>query len=141
MNVKQSLPIPSLVRDDPSSIEIVRAWVASDGLQCAIMTGVWDDQPQIDPRRAWGIVLADLARHFANALGEMDGSDPRETAVLIAEHFAGEIARPTSAHRGRFVRKQREDSGTRTAPTRSPGRRPKRASRGPGRGSSTTPRE
>jgi hypothetical protein len=58
---KIELPIPSTAADDPKAIEIARMWVAHGEQHVAIRVGAWK-KPE-----AWGIVLADLAKHLARA--------------------------------------------------------------------------
>jgi hypothetical protein len=96
------LPIPRAAQDDPKAQELIRAWVAKNGLHCSLQTGLWHNQGADEPS-AWGIVLADVTRHVANALGETNGRDVRETINAIREGFLIEIAHPTSGHPGKFV--------------------------------------
>ena len=53
-------PPPAAVRDK-ASFELLRVWVAEQGQHVSLRPGTWDDP------FAWGIVLADLARHIVNA--------------------------------------------------------------------------
>jgi hypothetical protein len=50
-----------MAEEDPKAIEVVRVWVAKGGQHVSINPFVWKDP------EAWGIVLADLAGHLANA--------------------------------------------------------------------------
>ena len=58
---KIELPFPSTAANDPKAIEIARMWVAHGEQHVAIRVGV-RKKPE-----AWGIVLADLAKHLASA--------------------------------------------------------------------------
>jgi hypothetical protein len=51
----------------------------------------------------WGIMLADVARHVANALEETRGLDKRTTLLAIAELFNAELSSPTDDPSGFFV--------------------------------------
>jgi hypothetical protein len=55
---RNELSIPEKVRGDKSAAELIRAWVTANGdVHVTIKTDVWQDPA------AYGIVLADLARH------------------------------------------------------------------------------
>ena len=87
------LKIPDLAKSDPDSVEILRTWL-SGGLQhVTVKTGVWDDPA------AWGLMLADLARHIANAYAA-GGSDREEALRRIVQGFQIEMDSPTDEPRG-----------------------------------------
>lgn len=90
------LVVPREVLEDPDSQEIVRAWVADGGLVCALRPTAWDDAG------SWGIALADLARHVANAVHEHRGDDPVATLNRIQGLFNSELDSPTSSAAGYF---------------------------------------
>jgi hypothetical protein len=98
----KSLPVPPKAAHDPRSQEMIRAWIADGGLHCSLRVGLWQDE-NVDESLAWGILLADVVRHVANAMEESDGKDRRETIEAIKESFLTEIRKPTSKHRGKFV--------------------------------------
>jgi len=77
-----ALAIPDAAVADAESAEMIRAWVAQKALHCALRIGVWDDPA------AWGILLADVARHVANAHQESEGKDPAEKPHRLV-HEAG----------------------------------------------------
>ena len=81
------LPSPPDAGDTPS-MEVLRAWFIGDVLHCSLDVDVFEDLA------AWGELLADLARHVANAVGEKDGSDPVVTLKAIRDTFAQELAEP-----------------------------------------------
>jgi hypothetical protein len=103
MAKKKSLPIPPPASRDTQSQEVIRAWIAENGLHCSLRPGIWFEQ-NMNEAWAWGILLADVVRHVANALEEVGGTDPRETVEAVKESFLAEIANPTSRHSGRFAR-------------------------------------
>lgn len=96
------LPIPKEAKKDRRSREMIRAWIAAQGLHCSLRVGMWQEQG-IDEPSAWGILLADVTRHVANAMAEDSGKDVRETIQAIREEFLIELGKPTSEHRGRFA--------------------------------------
>ena len=85
----KSLPIPAPAKRDPQSVEMVRAWISEKKLHVALNIGFWE-QPErgIDERDAWGILMADMARHIANAHETEYGRDPRETLEAVVRALA-----------------------------------------------------
>jgi hypothetical protein len=83
---------------------MVRSWIAEGDLFVVLNIGFWE-QPErgIDEREAWGMLMADMVRHIANAHEEEYGRDKRETLNLIREAFEREIVKPTSSHSGKFA--------------------------------------
>jgi hypothetical protein len=106
-HMNKSLPIPAPAKRDPRAVEMVRTWIAEGKLHVALNIGFWE-QPKrgIDERDAWGIPMADMVRHIANAHEEEYGRDPRETLVMIRDAFEREIEKPTSAHIGKFTKRR-----------------------------------
>jgi len=95
------LPIPPAALKDHKAIEMIRTWVAAEQLHCCVNIGHWHGE--FDEPSAWGILLADVVRHVANALEEEFGMDVREAIPAIRESFLAELAKPTSMHQGRYV--------------------------------------
>ena len=50
----------------------------------------------------WGIVLADVTRHLANAVRDLRGDDPAVAAAKIREVYNSELADPTAEPTGSF---------------------------------------
>lgn len=73
------LPIPAAARGATSALEIVRVWIADENQHFSLGTGVWKDLA------AWGLLLADLARHVAASYG----GSADERAVTLARIRAG----------------------------------------------------
>ena len=69
-----------------SAIEIVRAWVIDEHLQCALSVDVFKDRAQ------WGVFLADLANHIASGMNKVHGADPAETLDAILKVFRTQFA-------------------------------------------------
>lgn len=103
MSSQDNMPIPEAALRDPKSREMIRAWVAEEALWCSINIGTWDGVKDVEEPTAWGILLADVARHVANALEELKGSDKQRTISDIREAIMLELSDPTSGHRGDFV--------------------------------------
>jgi hypothetical protein len=96
------LPIPGAAIGDPKSFEMLRAWIASNGLHCSLNIGVWESRPNIEEPKAWGILLADVARHVADALTRQ-GKPKAETLAAIRGSFLVELDHATSDVTGGFV--------------------------------------
>jgi hypothetical protein len=94
--MKNELLIPPVAESDPNAIEVVRMWVAKGGQHVSINPLVWQD-PQ-----AWGIVLADLAGHVANAYEQALGLDREQTMKKITDLLLAELAIPTDRARGKM---------------------------------------
>src|SRR5712691_6939615 len=98
MSESDQLVVPSPAKDDPNSVELARIWVANKGQHVSLRMGVWSDPA------AWGILLADLARHVANAYHEDAGLDRRDTLRRIEKMFKKELASPTDKASGGILR-------------------------------------
>jgi hypothetical protein len=90
-------PPPAASRDK-ASFELLRVWVAEQGQHVSLRAGTWEDP------FAWGIVLADLARHIVNAEA-LNNSDLDEEAFLtrMIEGFQAEIDSPTDEPEGEIT--------------------------------------
>ncbi|WP_342316592.1 DUF5076 domain-containing protein [Lysobacter sp. FW306-1B-D06B] len=95
------LVIPPAAQRDGNSIQMISGWIAEKGLHCSLNVGLWEAQGR-NETAAWGILLADVIRHVANALEERSGLDPTESAHQILESLWGEFKQPTSEVEGGF---------------------------------------
>ena len=95
MASQKFLDIPAAAQRDKASFEVLRVWIAEKGQHVSIQSGAWDDP------FAWGIVLADLARHIALAhqLQHLD-TDPEAFVERLLEGFHAEIENPTDEPEG-----------------------------------------
>jgi hypothetical protein len=95
MGSEKVLSIPPVAQRDKASFEVLRVWIAEQGQHVSIRSGAWDDP------FAWGIVLADLARHIALA-HEMQDEKIDKQAFLerLLEGFSAEIDSPTDEPEG-----------------------------------------
>src|ERR1700726_2883397 len=98
MGVEKNLSIPPVAQRDKASFEVMRVWIAEQGQHVSIQSGAWDDP------FAWGIVLADLARHIAHA-HQMQNSkvDPEAFLARPLEGFQAEIEDPTDEPEGEIT--------------------------------------
>ena len=86
MASNKSLSVPPVAQRDKGSFEVFRVWVAEQGQHVSIRSGAWEDP------FAWGIVLADLARHIALAHKlQHDDADPEAFVERLLEGFHAEI--------------------------------------------------
>jgi hypothetical protein len=91
-------PIPAEALADKNSGEILRAWIANEGLHVSLrIPDEWQDPG------AWGIALMDVMRHLASAYQESHGVDPQVTITRIQEMILAEQASPTDTPAGGFV--------------------------------------
>ena len=91
----KQLDIPPAAARDKSSFEVLSVWIAEKGQHVAIRSDAWDDP------FAWGIVLADLARHIALAHNlQNPGSDSEVFVERLLEGFHAEIENPTDEPEG-----------------------------------------
>ncbi len=71
----QELPRPHAADRDPYATEMIRAWVAEGQLHAQLHLGEWLRDGKVDEASAWGVVLADIARHIASGLQEITGEE------------------------------------------------------------------
>jgi len=89
------LELPQAAQRDKAAFEVLRVWIAEQGQHVSIRSGAWEDP------FAWGIVLADLARHIANAHALQSESVDREAFLArLLEGFEAEIENPTDEPEG-----------------------------------------
>ncbi len=90
----KELAIPPAAARDRAAVEVVRLWIAGGKQHVTLLIGAWNE-PAL-----WGIVLADLARHVANAFEQQSGADPERTVLRIRELFDAELDAPTDIPTG-----------------------------------------
>jgi hypothetical protein len=101
--MSKELPLPPAASADAKSIEMIRVWIAQKKLHTVVNIGHWQENGMNDERAAWGLLLADMIRHIANAHEKRYHRDPRESVQMIRDAFEMEISNPTSSHPGEFV--------------------------------------
>jgi hypothetical protein len=99
MSKAQELTIPGSAKTDPKSFEILRVWVADRGQHVSLKADVWKDPA------AWGLMLADLTRHVANAYYQDAGLDQNQTIQRIKAVLDAELRSPTDEPTGHVLGK------------------------------------
>ena len=95
MAADKVLNVPPAAQRDKASFEVMRVWIAEQGQHVSIRSGAWEDP------FAWGIVLADLARHIALAHQlQNEGADTDAFLDRLLEGFQAEIDNPTDEPEG-----------------------------------------
>lgn len=104
----QELVIPQVCYDQPS-VEMIRVWLADQRQHCVLNIGLWEDRG-LDKRAAWGLMIADMVHHIANAHAEEYGHDREESIRIIWKSFETEMGHPTTERIGDFVKDRKGQS-------------------------------
>jgi hypothetical protein len=92
--------IPPAALRDANAVELARVWIAEQGLHCALKFGLYAHDGVDRETSAWGIILADLAGHVADALSA-EGMGARAALFeAIVERFYEEVSAPSSERTG-----------------------------------------
>ena len=94
-------PIPDAARRDPNSVEMLRVWIAERTLNCSMKIGMYESLGKDEPA-AWGVILADVAKHVANATESRSNREYEEVLVSISAAFITELEKSTSLATGYF---------------------------------------
>ena len=86
----KELEPPPLASVNEQAVEVLRVWAAPGDPQQLTLRPTWKDPG------AWGLLLADIARHAANAY-ESEGEKREATLARIRESFEAEWSAPTDA--------------------------------------------
>jgi hypothetical protein len=98
MAINKHLEPPPVAKRDNASFELLRVWVAEQGQHVSLRSGVWEDA------FAWGIVLADLARHIVHAESLARKDVDREAFLArMLQGFEAEIESPTDDAEGQLT--------------------------------------
>ncbi len=73
---------------NPAAIEVLRVWAVPEEPQQLVLKTTWQDLG------AWGLLLADVARHAAKAYAN-EGHDEAKTLARIRQFLGAEFASPT----------------------------------------------
>ncbi len=98
----KELVIPPEAQTDDDSWELLRAWVANKGLHCSLKVGVYEAEG-IPEGKAWGMILADAARHIADALASLGLRESEAALQELRRNFEAELDKPTSNRSGNLV--------------------------------------
>src|SRR4051812_25046066 len=96
---RRELPIPPKAVADDQSIEMIRAWIASGKLHCALNIGLWESMPEVEEDVQWGRMLADIVQWVAAAIQEQRGVAKAETISRLLRALLAELEEPTARHR------------------------------------------
>lgn len=80
---------------------MLSAWIAENGLHCTMNVGLWRAEGRDEPA-AWGILLADVIRHVANAIQSEHGTEAASSVERIVESLLAEIDNRSSEVKGDF---------------------------------------
>jgi hypothetical protein len=95
MAAQKSLDMPPAAQRDQHAFELLRVWIAEEEQHVSLRAGLWDDPA------AWGIVLADLARHIVNAHTQHNKKlDPQSFLQQLRDGFDHELDSPTEEVEG-----------------------------------------
>ena len=78
--------------------ELLRAWIADNGLVCSLDIGRFGD----DELTMWGILMSDVVRHVADALHQQDGIPAVDAIEKIRKVLNAELTSPTAETWGSF---------------------------------------
>ena len=97
----RTLIVPPAAQRDQDSVQMLSAWIAEKGLHCTMNVGMWHAQG-VSESRAWGMLLADVIRHLANAIEAEHGQSRDVIAAEIIQSLHKEMDDPTSGAKGGF---------------------------------------
>lgn len=95
-----ALGIPPAAVRDANALELARAWIAEQGLHCSLRGGLYAADGVARETAAWGIILADLAGHVADALSAEGLGSRADLLDALVERFNDEAAEPSSERIG-----------------------------------------
>jgi len=85
---KGELEVPPIATSNSQAVEVLRVWAIPDQPQQLTLRITWKDAG------AWGLLLADVARHAANAYAN-EGQNRAEVLARIRQLLDAEFSRPT----------------------------------------------
>jgi hypothetical protein len=95
-----ALAIPPAALRDVDALELARVWIAEQGLHCSLKFGLYAADGVARETSAWGIILADLAGHVADALSAAGMGASTDLFQAIVESFNDEVSAPSSSRMG-----------------------------------------
>jgi hypothetical protein len=95
-----ALGIPPAAVRDANALELARVWIAEQGLHCSLRVGLYTADGVAQETAAWGIILADLAGHVADALSAEGLGSRADLLDALIERFNDETAEPSSERTG-----------------------------------------
>lgn len=88
-SANNQLLIPEAAKNDATSMEIIRVWIANKEQHFTLRVGLWDDPA------GWGLLLADLVRNIAKSYEQDAAVDPEAALERIKLAFNTELENPT----------------------------------------------
>ncbi len=82
---KDEIAAPPSASVDSQSFEVARLWIADGAPRVALRVDVWDDPA------AWGLLLAEVARHVAVAYNQSAGHDATDALERVLIGFRTEF--------------------------------------------------
>jgi hypothetical protein len=86
----RELELPTIANTNSQAVEVLRASAAPGQPQQLTLRTTWKESG------AWGLLLADVARHAAKAYAN-EGHNPSDVLVRIRQLLDAEFAKPTDA--------------------------------------------
>lgn len=87
---RNALEPPPIANTESTAQEVLRVWAMPGKPQQLTLRTTWNDPG------AWGLLLADIARHATNAYAN-EGNDPKVVLARIRELFDAEMFEPSVA--------------------------------------------
>src|SRR5208283_2180134 len=84
----RELDAPPIANSNPQAVEVLRVWAAPGQPQQLTLRTIWKDSG------AWGLLLADVARHAAKAYAN-EGHNPSDVLARIRQLLDAEFSKPT----------------------------------------------
>jgi Domain of unknown function (DUF5076) len=82
----RDLEVPPIANSNPQSVEVLRVWAAPGQPQQLTLRTTWKDSG------AWGLLLADIARHAAKAYAN-EGQNPTDVLARIRQLLDAEFSK------------------------------------------------
>jgi hypothetical protein len=96
------MTVPDAALRDSNSVEMARVWIAEEGLHCSLKIGMYLESSKVPEQEAWGMILADMTRHIADALCKAHGFEREASIAAISDSYFRELKAPTTEVRGDF---------------------------------------
>jgi len=92
-NVAGELIVPPAVQGAADAKELVRFWIAGGKAHLSLSTVNSANLPAGDEGVLWGVILADIARHSANAMQQSGATSLDKDALMtqITQTFLNEL--------------------------------------------------
>jgi len=84
----QELEVPPIAKSNSQAVEVLRVWSAPGQAQEVTLRTTWKDSG------AWGLLLADIARHAANAYAN-EGQNAVDVLARIRQLMDAEFSEPS----------------------------------------------